>query len=248
MRFSALLVCASFGWGCAHRGMRMPGPTRSIGDAPPSYADTIDPPTASAPTGAVASEAPETAPPPARRRRGDRRGEAVAQAAAELIGERRLTANGERYRYDCSGMVAAAYARAGTDLSGSSRDLYDKSRAAGVLHKRKLPSPGDVAFFDNTYDRNQNRRRDDALTHVAVVESVDRDGTIVMVHKGSRGVVRITMNLKRPHDRADEQGRELNDYLRASSDKDHGPVLTGELWRAFGSLWAADEDAVADSR
>ena len=247
MRLTALLVCASFAWGCAHRGLRMPGPTRTVGDAPPSYRDTLEHADPQAPPDTVAAQAPEAATQPARRRRGDRRGEAVARAAAGLIGDRRLTANGESYRYDCSGMVAAAYARAGSELTGSSRDLFDQARAAGVLHKRKVPSPGDVAFFDNTYDRNHNRRRDDALTHVAVVESVDRDGTIVMVHKGSRGVVRLTMNLKRPHDRADEQGRELNDYLRASSDKDHGPVLTGELWRAFGSLWAVDDDAVASN-
>ncbi len=169
--------------------------------------------------------------------------------AADLVGQSRLTALGEVYRNDCSGMVEAAYARAGTTLSGSSKDLYELASDRGLLHSHKLPQVGDVAFFDDTYDRNGNGRRDDELTHVAVVESVGADGTIVMVHKGSSGVTRINMNLKRPDDRRDEAGNSLNDYLRARSRRDSGPTLTGQLWRAFGSLWALpDEDrAVADS-
>lgn len=125
--------------------------------------------------------------------------------------------------------------------------MYDLARREGLLHKRKLPSPGDIAFFDDTYDRNHNRRRDDDLTHVAIVESVDSDGTITLVHKGGRGVMRIEMNLRRPGERRDADGRELNDHLRATSDKDGGPTLSGELWRAFGSLWALDDAGLSDA-
>ena len=42
-------------------------------------------------------------------------------------------------------------------------------------------------LFRDTYDRNRNRRRDDDLTHVAIVESVASDGTITLVHKGGEG-------------------------------------------------------------
>jgi surface antigen len=125
--------------------------------------------------------------------------------------------------------------------------MYELARREGLRHKRKVPSPGDIAFFDDTYDRNHNRRRDDDLTHVAVVESVASDGTITLVHKGGRGVMRIEMNLRRPDERRDADGRELNDHLRASKDKDGGPTLSGQLWRAFGSLWALDEGGVSDA-
>lgn len=247
MRLFALLTTAALTAGCAHRGIQMPGPTHRMGHTPPAYADTLEAAPADAPPAEVAAApaAQEQAEPPparqARRRRGRSQGEAVAQGAAELLGKRKMTGGGQSFRYDCSGMVAAAHARAGTDLSGSSRNLFDQSRQAGVLHRKKVPHPGDVAFFDDTYDRNNNRRRDDDLTHVAVVESVAGDGTITLVHKGSKGVVRIEMNLKRPHDRRDEAGRELNDHLRAASARDNGPTLTAELWRAFGSLWAVDD-------
>jgi hypothetical protein len=247
--FALALLTAAATTGCAHRGLTFPGPLATMGDAPPPYADTVTEADAEpAPERAVASTPAE---PPSRRARtrGAAKGEQVARTAAKLVGDRSLVVNGERFRYDCSGLVAAAHAGARVALAGSSRDLYELARDEGLLHKHKLPKPGDVAFFDDTYDRNHNRRRDDDLTHVAVVESVSEDGTITLVHKGGKGIARIEMNLKRPHDRRDEDGRELNDYLRASSDKDGGPTLTGELFRAFASLWATEDGpATADAR
>jgi hypothetical protein len=163
-------------------------------------------------------------------------GEDIAAGAVSLIGERSLSVGEQSFRYDCSGMVCAAYASAGEHLSGSSRSLFDAAEASGRLHTQALPSPGDIAFFDNSYDRNKNRLRDDELTHVAVVEAVDDEGTITLVHLGSRGIVRIQMNLLRADDRA------VNSYLRAPADNDGGPRLTGELWRAFGRFWALEEE------
>lgn len=257
MRASLILV-ASLLAGCASRGLRMPGPTRAMGAPPPRYADTLEAePTPAAESPPARAQAAAAPPPelgekpadaaPRRRRRGNRQGERVAQEAGRLVGKSRLVVDGERYRYDCSGMVAAAHAAAGTDISGSSRNLFDAARDNGLLHRRKVPSPGDIAFFDDTYDRNRNGRRDDDLTHVAVVESVEADGTMVLVHKGSKGVTRITMNLKRPHDHRDASGRALNSHLRASNGRDGGPTLSAELWRAFGSLWALPADGVADA-
>ena len=235
--------------GCAHRGgMGFPGPVRGMGTEPAPYAEPAGTGVQDAAVVADASPPDDTRAPARRRRRGgDSRGREVARTAASLIDHRRLLVHGETFRYDCSGLVEAAHAGARIDLRGSSRSLYEQARSEGLLHKRKVPAPGDVAFFDDTYDRNHNRRRDDDLTHVAVVESVAADGTITLVHKGGRGVTRIEMNLRRPGDRRDEDGRELNDYLRSSKDKDGGPTLSGELWRAFGSLWAVDTDGVSDA-
>ena len=107
--------------------------------------------------------------------RGTRQGRKVAKAAESFIGNRRMVVHGEKQRYDCSGMVCAAHKKAGIPLSGSSKSLYKKAKDYGVSHKRKRPDVGDIAFFDNTWDRNKNGRRDDRLTHVAIVEHVERE-------------------------------------------------------------------------
>jgi peptidoglycan DL-endopeptidase CwlO len=218
MRWIAVvLLCAA----CAPR-MRFPGPVSVVGKE--RHAEPVAKQRAAA-----------------RESAGDR----VARSAASFVGKGKLVVEGKRYRWDCSGFVEAAYAKAGFRYEGSSADLYATARAGGLVDKGKIPRVGDVAFFDDTYDRNKNGRRDDELSHVAIVESVDAAGTITLVHNGSRGVVRIRMNLRHPHDQTDGTGNVINDPLRAAKAKDNGPVLTAELFRAFGSLWEP-ADAIAD--
>ena len=146
---------------------------------------------------------------------------------------------GVKYRFDCSGLVEAALAEAGFTFSGSTRDLFATARDLGVLHRHHRPEVGDVAFFDDTYDKDNDGRVNDPLTHVAVVVTVDADGTIGMIHLGSAGVVKLAMNLRDPETHVDVGGRLINDYLRASSKRDSARTrhLAGELWVAFGSLW-----------
>lgn len=234
--------------GCAHRGFRLPGPTDALGEAPPTYLERhgLDPAVAAA---ASASAGPIRAAPERKRqspgRRGGKAGEKVAREVAAFVGTERFLVDGETFRYDCSGMVEAAYAAAGCPVKGSSKDMFELARERGVLHTRKRPAVGDVAFFDNTYDRNGNGRRDDELTHVAIVEEVLEDGTIIMVHKGNQGVTRLYMNLLRPDALQDDEGNPLNHHLRAPSRKRPGPTLTSELFRAFGSLWAIDSAPMA---
>lgn len=228
--------------GCAHRGLGFPGPTARMGHTPVAYADTLEDDGESE----VDSQADQVAAARKSRSRSTRGGQAVADAASQLVGCRRLSVDGETYRWDCSGMVMAAHAGADRALTGNTESMYEQARDGGVLHKRKVPQPGDLAFFDNTYDRNHNGRRDDELTHIGVVEEVDAEGTITLVHLGSKGVVRIVMNLQSPHERTNARGEVINSYLRASNGRDGGGVLTGELWRSFGSLWKLDELGVAD--
>src|SRR5690606_3802041 len=112
-----------------------------------------------------------------------------------------------------------------------------------AIHRRKLPRIGDLAFFDNTYDRDGDGRWDDELTHVAVVVEVEADGTIRMAHDGtSRGRTELRMNLKHPDVRLDASGRVLNDYLRVRTDKDprSARYLAGELWRGFATVEPGD--------
>src|SRR5678815_27103 len=114
MRWMAVvLLCAA----CAPR-MRFPGPVSAVGKE---------------------RHERHAAPIAARERagRGDETGQRVARAAASFVGKGRLVVDGKRYRWDCSGFVEAAYAKAGLDYEGSSADLYATARAGGLLGKGK---------------------------------------------------------------------------------------------------------------
>ena len=225
MRIALLLLVFS---GCAsHRGIRIPGPTAKVGSERVAYA----PPE---------KEAVEHVEPASRSTRQGRR---VAKAAESFLGKKRITVDGQKQRYDCSGMVCAAHKKADVPLSGSSKTLFEQAQDMNVFHKRKRPDVGDIAFFDNTWDRNKNGRRDDQLTHVAIVETVEKDGTITLIHLGGSGVTRLMMNMRHPSRKVNADGKKWNDVLRKG--KDGGPVLTGELCRGFGSLWSIQDRQLA---
>ncbi len=169
----------------------------------------------------------------------------VADAAARSVGKGPLVVAGQRYRMDCSGVAHAIYARAGFPLGpvGDTRGLFALARAQGSL-RRSHPLPGDLAFFDFTWDADGNGAFDDPLSHVAVVEKVDDDGTVILVHRVGDRVVRARMNLAHPHDRHDERGAPLNHFLRSATGA-HPAKTTAELFVAFGSLPLAAPPAVA---
>lgn len=151
-------------------------------------------------------------------------------------------------RDDCSGFVCAVFTKAGVELEGSSRMLWDQARAWGVDHRRKIPSVGDVAFFDDTYDANRNGRWDDPLSHVAVVLGVDPDGTITLAHGGTgKGRTTMSMNLRQPGTHADAAGKELNSFLRRPTSRDprSARYLAGELWCGFASFRPGLGDGVS---
>lgn len=169
----------------------------------------------------------------------------VADAAARAVGRRRLEVDGVRYRMDCSGVARGIYASAGAplgavqvDVEGAVNDtrvLFELVERGGSL-RRSRPLPGDLVFFDDTYDQDGDGRRDDPLSHVGVVEGVDDDGTVRFVHKVAGGIVRYRMNLDRPRDRRDaDTGRTLNHYLRRA-EGGHPAKTAAELFVAFGSL------------
>ena len=222
MRVVLLLLFAS---GCA--GIRYPGPVGAIGSLPPppDYRE----PVVTTPEAKVARVERSNAP-----------GAPIADAAEHYLGKGRLTHGGELYRWDCSGFIEAAHARAGLAVSGSSVSMYERAESLGILDQAS-PSLGDVVFFENTYDRNGNGRLDDPITHVAIVTSVDSDGTVHMVHKGGSGVTRLVMNLERPALHQDEAGKVINSYLRNQTRKDPRGTryLTGELFEGFASYWEA---------
>jgi hypothetical protein len=208
---------------------RIPGPLGSMGEGP----TTAGMPIAARPAPARPGRSKATP------------GQAVAEAACGFEGARSIVVHGVKFRFDCSGLVEAAMASAGLNYEGSSRDLFATARELGVLHRRHRPDVGDVAFFDDTYDKDGDGRVNDPLTHVAIVTKVDGDGTIGMVHLGSSKIMPLTMNLRDPETHVDAAGHMLNDYLRGKSSKDTARVkhLAGELWVAFASFWKVEQVA-----
>jgi cell wall-associated NlpC family hydrolase len=167
------------------------------------------------------------------------RGRRVARRAATLVGV--PLSSHHRVPDDCSGLVRLAYQAVGIELLSHGTQpgenavgaMYRRARRAGALHWR-TPRPGDLVFFRETYDRNRDGERNDGLTHVAVVESVERDGTVVFVHRGGSGVKRSRMNLRLPMKHRGEGERILNDYLRRAEGEERAR-LTSELFSGYAS-------------
>ncbi len=222
MRWLALAALTA----CAPKGLNFPGPIDTMG-RPTSVVDAPDRTSGAA----VAQQRPRTP---------EDVSAAVVRAAAGFIGAKRLVVGGTTYRYDCSGFVEAAYAAAGMPLRGSAAMMYGFARDNDVLHRRKRKvHAGDLVFWDDTYDRNGNGRRDDDLTHVGIVEGAARDGRVGIIHLGGTGVRRLTMDLREKHVHIDEAGVLRNDYLRVRRDDDpwRTKYLAGELWVAYASPW-----------
>lgn len=165
------------------------------------------------------------------------RGRRVAKRAVGLVG---VSLASYRVPNDCSGLARLAYQAVGVELlSKGTRPgenavsaIYRRAQTQGALH-RKTPQPGDLVFFRETYDRNGDGVRNDGLTHVGVVETVAKDGTVTFVHRGGPGVRRARMNPRFPSVRA-QQGRVLNDYIRRE-DSSGRARLTSELFVGYAS-------------
>lgn len=173
----------------------------------------------------------------------------VAQEAAKWVGQPSVKTN---LRDDASGLVRAIYRGTGLDpdaggrkdLTGVER-LYQFARNRGVLYRGGTPRVGDLAFFHDTYDRNGDGVRNDPLTHVAVVERVEPDGTVVLVHRVEQGIVRQRMNLRHPQARRDpESGKVWNHLLRASAKREKART-TAELFAGFATLYVDPPEGTA---
>lgn len=170
----------------------------------------------------------------------------VVRTAAELIGARTILVDGRRIAYDCAGVTRAIFLSYGVDLYSSPlvdrrmngvRRIHDHVRRFGRLHRGPAVQPGDVVFFDHTWDVNGDGRVNDPLTHVGVVERVELNGTVVFISRVAEAIERYRMNLAYPHRHKTEDGQILNDYLRRrkSTDADGTGYLAAELFASYGT-------------
>jgi peptidoglycan DL-endopeptidase CwlO len=168
--------------------------------------------------------------------------EAAVATARRLIGASRIVVGTHRYHDDCTGLVRAVYGELGVDLMTEAETgdnavtaIYRYTSKHGRVFDGGRPLPGDLIFFRETYDRNRDGRRNDGLTHIGLVEEVQADGTVLVIHRVPRGVVRYRMNLGHPDATFSADGRRWNDWLR-SPTPGTWPRLTGQLFAAYGTL------------
>jgi len=152
---------------------------------------------------------------------------------------------GSRVRRDRrrpAAFIARAYQAAGWRLPELSRQaspgaLHALARRLGRVRPPRRPLPGDLAFFDSTRDANGNGRVDDGLTHVALVEGVDADGTVRMFHLRHGRVERLVAHPAFPH-ASRRKGKRINSYLRRvrRGEGRRTPHLAGEMLVGFATL------------
>ena len=173
----------------------------------------------------------------------------LLEGAASMVGAKRLVVDGYRFPLDCTGTVQAIYAYAGIDIRSPLRDYRGNGVARlnayladkGLLYRPELPEPGDLIFWDDTYDRNGDGRWNDELTHVGMVIAVAEDGTVSYVHHNYRkGIVTARMNLRTP-DLTVVDGTKINSAMRMRDGMRHPRWLASHLYRESGSGWRIEE-------
>ncbi|HLL52611.1 MAG TPA: NlpC/P60 family protein [Myxococcaceae bacterium] len=216
----------------ARRRHVQPPPSYVTDPAPWEEAPAINP---EVPPPPLVEDAPEEAEAPSQK------GLRLAELASRYVGLKSLRKVTREVRDDCSGFVRLVYQGQGIELyqdgflvnENGVAAIYRRAKTVGAL-RQEDPRPGDLVFFDNTYDRNRNGRMDDPLSHIGVVESVDGEGTVTFIHRHGPGVTRSRMNVRFGREYSGPDGRVFNDYLRRKTKKQRG-YLSGELFVGYAS-------------
>jgi len=174
--------------------------------------------------------------------------DALLVSAYSLLGKKPsqvVRVNNKKFTLDCSGTVSAIFYGMGIDLkkelgSAGVEGMYKGLERKGLLHENLYPQTGDIIFWDNTWDKNDDKNyNNDPLTHTGVVVNVDEDGTIHYLHEHfDNGVIVEYMNLYRPETHKDETGKIINSAMFSGSHSGNHPDhwLSGDLWNMFGGV------------
>ncbi|MCK6512967.1 C40 family peptidase [Myxococcota bacterium] len=195
-----LLCLLSVVWlvGCAHQSQRRAAPPPTLPSQPSA---SITPPSQ------PITEAPKQpmSPGPADEETWALRRQIVSIAQSGL-GKRWIRCGaGMRLRRDCSGWVRCVYSHMRLDVMRPP-DPHDANGvlltkrfvdAFGTFHKAQLPALGDLVFWHYTYDKNRNGLLDDLWTHIGIVEEIDTNGRIAVLHYDGK-VKRVYMHLSKP--------------------------------------------------
>jgi hypothetical protein len=156
----------------------------------------------------------------------------VVRFAQEILRGAPLKARGVDFPPDPVGFVRACFWHealelydpriAATPAAEAMQTLYRSAAERGWLHTES-PQPGDLIFFDPN-DRNT------ALypTQVAIIETLDVDGTITAIGAFAQGPERVRLNLRDPDNTTAADGRQINDLLAGDAT-----LTAAQLFRAF---------------
>lgn len=143
--------------------------------------------------------------------------------------------SGKNFNNDCSGLIYGIFWEAEIDLlniiinekGNGVKRIHSILSKKNLIHKNKIPNPGDLIFWDNTYGDWGNN----PLSHIGIVVSADSNGNIEYVHNNTYlGEIRKErMNLYLPHEK-----RPTNNYMRYDSIY---KKTAGELFNSFGMAW-----------
>jgi hypothetical protein len=174
----------------------------------------------------------------------------LVNAAYSLEGKNSCTVNGRTFNPDCTGAVFAIYHAAGIDLAGSIapyrgasgvEKLYNMLKENGLLHASRRPKPGDLIFWDNTYDRNGDGRENDRLTHVGMIVKADSSGNLFYIHYHyKKGIVIESMNLAKRNIYSEVKNRQeiiINSPMRMAGTSKSGKILASQLFKSFGRAY-----------
>lgn len=160
-------------------------------------------------------------PPPDAQNFGDKRA-AVLNAARSYLKSRPFVADGYTFDADPVGYVRASYWQVGIALLDASpkveavgglQALFRSAKGQGWLH-HTTPRPADLVFWDAPQTPEA-----EGPGHVALVEAVRNDGTIVVIGFFAGGPRRIRMNLRHPGSDEDRlQGVPASTLFRAFAD------------------------------
>ena len=145
----------------------------------------------------------------------------AVEAASSLVGRRTIVLDGVDYGPDCAALVRAAFASAGRPFPDEVRDAEAvhafAARRGALIASRRL-SAGDLVFLSD--------RPGGAPVHVGLVARTEPDGTVVLLHRVARGVLRVRLNLAYPEQPNDPAtGKHINDTLLVEAR----PVPAGSL-------------------
>lgn len=132
------------------------------------------------------------------------------------------------------------------DTSESVTELYRSCRTDGDVYHSNRPNIGDLIFFHNTYDANQDGRNNDWYTMVGMVEAVHSYGTIDFLAYHEGRVQRLQLNLEEVDSQMTSQNRTANSLLRAETPEDapFTQYLAGQLFAGFCNILGDRQELV----
>jgi hypothetical protein len=177
--------------------------------------------------------------------------EIILKQANDLVGKKAydiIVVNNKKFRLDCIGTVSAIFYSAGIDITkyfykydgGGVKRFYYTLKDNCALYKKTKPEIGDVIFWDNTWDSNNDGKLgNDYMTHVGMIMSIDDDGTINFIHANYvKGIIIEQMNLENPTEYKDKNGKIINSpmYINSSLKVHPDHWLSGDLFNHYGAV------------